>query len=174
MRVLSLDLATCTGFAIWDGARRSGGVDFKLRRGESPGMLFVNFERWLEELPAGGGWDLVVYEQAFQMRSGYAAGVSLGMIGIVQKFCAVRGINHVAVNGAKLKKWVTGDGAAKKEKMVKKVVETFFASDSQEERLRRLKYLDHNEADAIALIEFALAELVPAGAGRETIQAVKG
>jgi Holliday junction resolvasome RuvABC endonuclease subunit len=164
VRILALDTATRTGFAIWDGAaRRSGFVDFKPGRGESPGMLFVNFERWLEELPAAGGWDLIVYEQAFQMRSGYAAGVALGLIAIVLKFCASRGINHVPVNGARLKKWVTGDGAAKKERVVKKVVETFFASDPPEERLRRLKHLDHNEADAIALIELALAEFVPAG-----------
>lgn len=164
MRILSLDLAMRTGFAIWNGAARSSGfVDFKPRRGESPGMLFVNFERWLEELPAGDGWDLVVYEQAFQMRSGYAAGVALGLIGVLLKFCAARGIDHAAVNGARLKKWVTGDGAAKKERVVKKVVETFFPGDSVEERQRRLLHLDHNEADAIAVLEFALAELVPAG-----------
>ena len=165
MRILALDLAMRVGFATWNGAaRRSGFVDFKPGRGESPGMLFVRFEQWLEELSARGEWDLIVYEQAFRMRSGYAAGVAFGLIGVVLKICAARGIQHAAVNGAKLKKWVTGDGAAKKERVVKKVVETFFPGDSAEERERRLRSLDHNEADAIAVIEYALAEFVPAGA----------
>jgi Holliday junction resolvasome RuvABC endonuclease subunit len=166
VRILALDLATRTGFATWDGAaRRSGFVDLKPGRGESPGMLFVNFERWLQDrwvqdLPPSVNWTLIVYEQAFHMKSGYAAGIAFGLIGVTLKFCAERGIEHAAVNGARLKKWVTGDGAAKKERVVSKVVQAFFGSDSEEERARRALSLDHNEADAIALVEFARAEIL--------------
>lgn len=171
MRILALDLATRTGFATWDGARReSGFVDFDVKRGESPGMRFVRFNRWLDDVAGRLGvdqrprvlpFDIVFYEQPFVMRSGAAAEVSLGFATRVQEFCARYGIEHQPVNGSKLKKWTTGRGNAKKPDMVAAVCQRFFPK-AWEEGAKRFE-IDDNEADAIALLEYAKAELVPAG-----------
>jgi crossover junction endodeoxyribonuclease RuvC len=145
----------------WDGARRESGVqDFALGRGESPGMRFLRFNRWLEELtldPAAvlqPRVELVVYEQPFVMRSGQAAGIALGLATRVQEMCARYKLEHVAVNGSRLKKWTTGKGNAKKPEMVAAVTRRFCTTPP---------YFvgDHNEADAIALLEYARLELVP-------------
>ena len=46
MRILALDLATKTGWALWDGARIESGVqDFTKGRGESNGMLLLKFNK---------------------------------------------------------------------------------------------------------------------------------
>ena len=51
MRVLALDLATKTGWALWDGARIESGVqDFTPQRGDSPGMRYHLFNRWLTDM----------------------------------------------------------------------------------------------------------------------------
>jgi hypothetical protein len=41
MNILTLDLATKTGWASNILGRRSGVVEFQLKRGESPGMRFL-------------------------------------------------------------------------------------------------------------------------------------
>ena len=41
MEILSLDLATAAGWASKILGRRSGVVEFQLKRGESPGMRFL-------------------------------------------------------------------------------------------------------------------------------------
>lgn len=163
MRVLALDLATRTGWAKWDGERReSGFVDFTPKRGESPGMRYVRFNAWLDMMipdgrnyGANGIWkkpDLVVYEQAWGgMKSGAAAEVALGLATRVQELCAKRGVDHTTVNGSTLKKWTTGNGHAGKPRMVSAVNERFgppFVTDD-------------NESDAIALLEYAKAEILP-------------
>ena len=55
--VLALDLATATGWALWDGhgVLTHGVQAFPLRRGESPGMRWLRFRRWLRELLILGG-----------------------------------------------------------------------------------------------------------------------
>ncbi|WP_432214628.1 hypothetical protein, partial [Salmonella enterica] len=52
--VLALDLATKTGWALVDrqGVLTSGVQSFPLRRGESPGMRWLRFRRWLREIVA--------------------------------------------------------------------------------------------------------------------------
>lgn len=162
MKILALDLATRTGFATWDGTRReSGFVDFVTKRGESPGMRFVRFSRWIDEMVRvvigpDGPEGIVFYEQPFVMRSGAAAEISLGFATRVQEACAAHGVEHQPIGGSTLKKWTTGKGNAKKPAMIAAVNERFgppFVSDD-------------NEADAIALLEYARAELVPAEAAR--------
>lgn len=163
MNLLALDLATHTGWASWTGedpARGRAGIlesgvqVCDVKRGESPGMRYLRFRRWLEDLANLISPELVVYEQPFVMRSGAAAEISLGFATRVQELCALRAIDHQPINGSQLKKWTTGRGNAKKPEMVAAVS-------------RRWKLVtDDNEADAIALLQYARAELVPAGAGR--------
>ena len=151
MKILALDLATRTGWAFWDGQRLESGVqDFSKQRGESNGMLFVKFNRWLNEfgllatitdmkLP-----DLVVYEQTFAAfgrgGGGFITEISIGLITRVQEFCAIQKIEHSAVHNATLKKWATGNGRASKADMVCAAIER-----------KKAEVYDDNEADAILL-----------------------
>jgi hypothetical protein len=150
MNVLALDLGSKCGWALWDGARlvESGVQVFDVKRGESPGMRYVRFRRWLDEIGAGVG--LMVYEAAHH-RGGAATEVAAGFSTRVQEHCAARGIEHASVHTATLKKWCTGKGNAKKPDMLAAVC-------------NRWKIVtDDNEADAIALLYYTLAEtLTPA------------
>ena len=47
MNILSLDMATTTGWASNIHGRRSGVIEFALKRGESPGMRFLRCRAWL-------------------------------------------------------------------------------------------------------------------------------
>lgn len=168
MRILALDLATKTGWALWDGARMESGVqDFTKQRGESNGMLFLKFNRWLHCIGCynqgltsiTANVDLVVFEQAHH-RGGAATEIAVGLMTRVLEFCARYGIEHSSVHSMTLKKWATGKGNADKELMkvaaalrrhqisgapaMKAIVQAMAA------------LMDDNEADAILLLGYAM------------------
>lgn len=171
MRILALDLGTRTGWAWWDGQRRESGVQvFDVRRGESPGMRYIRWNAWLDATLSWGppgrlAPELVIFEQPHH-RGGAATEVSAGFSTRVLEFCARHGIQHTALHSATLKKWATGRGNAKKPEMVESVVARFcqgvnFRHDGERLTTQTLtKTLDDNEADAIALLEYARARIV--------------
>ncbi len=146
LKVLSLDLATRTGWAANDG-KRCGLMTFDLKRGESPGMRFLRCRAWLKEMYAlFGGLDLIVYEQAHH-RGGAATVCCVGLVTEVQAFAANHNIELMPVHTATLKKFATGKGNAGKSEMIK-------AAEN-----RGWKVSDDNEADAVLLLEYAAEEL---------------
>jgi Holliday junction resolvasome RuvABC endonuclease subunit len=155
MRVLSLDLATRTGWAAWNGIRReSGYVDFDLKRGESPGTRFIRFNRWLLDILVTVDPELVVYEKAFGlMKSGAAAEIALGLATRVMEACDKREppIPYLPIHGSTLKKWTVGHGRASKSEMVAAVARRFSGELNA----------DEDETDAIALLCYAMEELCP-------------
>lgn len=155
MNLLALDLATTTGWALREHGQVVSGVQtFDVKRGESPGMRYLRLARWLEEI--GARSELIVYEQVVPAPAKFggasAREIAYGMAAHVQRYCAARGIEHAPVYPSSLKKWLTGRGNAGKPDMVAAVA-------------RRWGYaiLDDNHADALALLHFAEAEIVPAG-----------
>ncbi|MDQ5872373.1 MAG: hypothetical protein M3547_09255 [Acidobacteriota bacterium] len=160
MRILALDLGTQTGWAYWDGARRESGVQvFDVKRGESPGMRYVRFNNWISFVFDQGGTppEIVVYEQTHN-RGGAATEIAAGFATRVQEFCARHHLEHSAIHSATLKKWTTGKGNAKKPDMVAAVVRRWPVD------CPRTHPLGDDEADAIALLEYAKTEYVGAGA----------
>ena len=152
MNLLALDLATRTGWAVSEDGRITSGVQtFDLRRGESPGMRYLRFRRWLPEV--GARAELIVYEQTVQGPGSIAREIATGMATDVQAYCAERGIDHQPVWASTLKKFVTGKGNAKKPAMY------------EHARARGwLEYMtdgDDNEIDARCLLHYALSEIVP-------------
>jgi len=148
MNILSLDTATKTGWATNIHGKRSGVIEFQLKRGESPGMRFLRCRAWLNEM-----WkllnvkiDVIVYEQAHH-RGGAATAVCVGLVTEVQAFAAEHGIELMPVHTATLKKFATGNGRASKADMI------------QAARERGCNVQDDNEADAVLLLEYALSEL---------------
>ncbi len=147
MKALALDLGTRTGWALAEGAVVESGVQvFDVKRGESPGMRYVRFNRWLGDIAPAVA--LVVYEQTHN-RGGGATEVAAGFATRVQEFCARAGIEHTAIHSAVLKKFATGRGNAKKPDMIAAARE-------------RCGYLgaDDDEADALLLLAYARAELL--------------
>ena len=148
MNILSLDLATKTGWASNVHGRRSGVVEFALKRGESPGMRFLRARAWLNEMwkLLSGQIDIIVYEQAHH-RGGAATAVCVGLVTEVQAFAAEHNIELMPVHTATLKKFATGSGRANKKDMV------------QAAQKRGWNPQDDNEADVQLLIEYAILEM---------------
>jgi hypothetical protein len=92
VNILALDLGTKTGWALHDNIVSVSGVQtFDLKRGESPGMRYVRFTRWLGDMCVTKAEaspdlrcyqvrykpDLIVYEQTHQ-RGGAAPALITG------------------------------------------------------------------------------------------------
>ena len=104
MKILALDLGTKMGWAIRrDGLIVSGVKDFSIKRGDSPGLRYSLFAKWLKNEYFINS-DLVYYEQP-HMRGGYATEVLYAFVGILQKWCNDFSVEHSAVHTARLK-WV--------------------------------------------------------------------
>ena len=142
MNILSLDMATKTGWASNILGNRSGVIEFQLKRGESPGMRFLRCRAWLNEMHRllGGKIDIIAYEQAHH-RGGNATSVCVGLVTEVQAFAAEHNIELMPVHTATLKKFATGNGRAGKPAMIQAASE------------RGWNPRDDNEADAALLSE---------------------
>ena len=144
MKILALDFATQTG---WATADMSGTQRFDVKRGESPGMRFLRFRVWLEEMceklvhP-----EVIAYEQPHH-RGGAATELAYGFLTEVKTRAATQHIELMPVHSSTLKKWATGRGNAGKPEMI------------AEAKRRGFDPTDDNEADACLLHEYAMAEL---------------
>jgi len=146
--VLALDCGTKTGWAALRDAKIESGVQlFDLRRGESAGMRWLRFDAWLWELYKWFPFTLIVYEQAHH-RGGAATAVGVGFTTKILEFAALRKCETMPVHTATLKKFTTGGGKADKEEMKRAIARRW-------EKL----FLDDNEADAYALLRYAMEEL---------------
>lgn len=138
--ILALDCATRTGWALWSDGKiiESGTQDFTKQRGDSNGMLFLNFRIWLTRMLLRN-ITLVVYEQAHH-RGGAATEICVNLTGRVQEMCSELKIEYTAVHSNTLKKWATGCGNADKgEMMIRAGI------------ILGRKPIDDNEADAVLL-----------------------
>lgn len=160
--VLALDLGTYTGWALrLDGRMESGVQTFELTRGESPGMRFVRFNRWLGEITAplldavaDGRLGLLAYEQAHH-RGGAATEVLVGLTTRVQEYAARWELSHCAVHTATLKKWIAGHGAASKSDIAEAVQRRGWLPPGS-----HATALTDDELDAIGLLHYVEAEVI--------------
>ena len=147
-QILAFDFGSRTGWAaLKDGYVESGVQVFDLSRGESPGIRFIRFRRWLEEMLTLVRPGLCVYEAAHH-RGGHATELLVGMATRLQEACAGMMIEYASIHSATLKKYATGSGRADKSAMVKRAAELFPGR----------KIADDNEADALLLLECARAK----------------
>jgi len=147
MKILALDTATKTGWCIYEGRVIESGVqDFSKKRGESNGLMFMRFRKWLADLCALVEPDLIVYEQAHH-RGGAATEICVNLTGRVQEIAANRGIEAAPVRTNSLKKFATGHGKASKEMMI----------EAAKPFLGRVP-IDDNEADAVHVARWAQEE----------------
>lgn len=166
-RILALDLATTTGWALLDagGGVTSGALDLAGSRWESHGMRLLRLRRWLREIllmgaDRGGpldGW-LVAFERPvgrFAGKSLHGSGeVAQQMAAIVMAECETLGVAFVAPTAAEVKKHAAGKGNADKPKMVaaaRRLVEEWGVARAGE--------LGDDEADALCVLAWARKEV---------------
>ena len=174
MLIIAIDQAITTGWAVLSDTGcvlDSGSICFRGSKdsaGESRGMMFLRFSKWLSRLigdrlmqhrevaaDATHTGVLVIHERPLIYRSGAATEIAAGLKAIIEQVVAdaasdtfvnvCGGINVTSVNPAILKHWATGDGRAGKEKMVQAV------------RIScpNINPKDDNEADAILIGKWA-------------------
>jgi Holliday junction resolvasome RuvABC endonuclease subunit len=153
MKILALDLGTKSGWAFGsDRIEASGAQVSDVRRGESPGMRYIRFRAWLNEMVAQTQPELVIVEQAHH-RGGAATEVAAGFSTRVQEICAERKIEHTTCHSATLKKFATGSGRGDKDAMIEAALVKW----------PELKVpVDDNEADARWLWQYAKERLAEA------------
>jgi Holliday junction resolvasome RuvABC endonuclease subunit len=146
--ILALDLGTHTGWAIAESdSISSGSQSFQPKRFEGGGMRFLKFKRWLSELKGEGTLVTVYFEEVRRHMGVDAAHCYGGFLAVMTAWCEAREIPYQGVPVGTIKKFFTGKGNADKTAMV------------SEARRRGHRVTDDNEADALALLMWALNEL---------------
>lgn len=151
MRILALDIATTTGWASWDGKKKtaSGTQSFKPGRGDSPGMRFLRFRKWLDQMFEIVKPDVIAYERPNTLRSTPANECVFGLTAAMHEEATSQEVETLSIGTSELKKHATGKGNAGKPQMQK----------AAKARWSLPEVVGHDESDALLLLAFALEEL---------------
>ena len=146
--ILALDLGTTTGWAmLCDGTITSGSESFKPSRFEGGGMRFLKFKRWLADTKAcTDGIDAVYFEEVRRHGGVDAAHAYGGFMAHLTAWCEHHQIPYQGVPVGTIKKHATGKGNANKDTMIAAAMALGFGPQ------------DDNEADALALLAFAMVQ----------------
>lgn len=167
MNILALDCATITGYATQiDGTIETGIQDFSKRRGETNGILFMRFNKWLNEinklaerdvsiqgretetigLSKKRSFNIVVCEKAHH-RGGGPTEIGVGLFTRAMEFAAKIDAEFMPVHSGTLKKFYTGSGNCSKPAMM-----------GEFKRRVGRDAVSSDEADAHALLMFGKEE----------------
>ena len=149
--ILALDLGTTTGWALRgsDGHITSGSESFRPQRFEGGGMRYLRFKRWLTDIKqCNAGIDQVVFEEVRRHAGVDAAHAYGGFMGQLTAWCEHHQIPYLGIPVGTIKKHATGKGNASKDEMVATA------------RARGHAPADDNEADALALLHWAIEQHV--------------
>ena len=147
MKILALDPASQTGWAVNGLAKSYGTWDLKTRKDESIGMKLIRFESKLKEVVEQMDIQLIVYERPAG-RNTYSIIHQSKLIAIAEKYCENNNIQYRAYSASEIKKHATGKGNCGKPAMIQAAREKLaYAGDND------------NEADALWLLDLAMREL---------------
>jgi len=145
--VLALDLGTTTGWALQtaDGLITSGTVSFRPSRYDGGGMRYLRFRNWLDQLGREAGPITAIHFEEVRRHVGTdAAHVYGGLLATLTAWAETAGIAYQGVPVGTIKRHATGKGNADKSTMMAAA------------RARGFSPTDDNEADAIAILLWAL------------------
>jgi Holliday junction resolvasome RuvABC endonuclease subunit len=145
--ILSLDLGTNCGWAINvppNDRILSGTQSFKTSRFEGGGFRYLRFNRWLSDIYEAYPFSRVVFEEVRRHLSTDAAHVHGGLLAMLTAWCEERQIPYMGCPVGTIKKHATGKGNASKKDMITAIIAAGYRPG------------DDNEADAIALLRWAL------------------
>lgn len=147
--MLALDLGTQTGWALHqrDGTITSGMQSFRPGRYEGGGMRYLRFKRWLSEMLANAnGLQAVYFEEVRRHQGADAAHVYGGFLAHLTAWCESHVIAYQGVPVGTIKRHATGAGNAKKDDVIAAM------------RAKGHRPEDDNEADALAILHWAIAQ----------------
>lgn len=147
--ILTLDLGTRTGWACrpLDGTIAHGWVSLKTGRFEGGGMRFLRFKQWLSQLKSQVGDIHAVYFEEVRRHQGVdAAHVYGGLMATLTAWCEHHRIPYQGVPVGTIKHHATGKGNAGKDAVIAAM------------QLRGHPVTDDNEADALAILHWALEQ----------------
>ncbi|WP_428675386.1 hypothetical protein [Reyranella sp.] len=129
-----------------DGGIVSGTVSFRPSRYDGGGMRYVRFRSWLDGIAEDThGIAAIQFEEVRRHLSTDAAHVHGGLLAMLTAWCEERSIAYQGVPVGTIKRHITGKGNADKAAVIAAV------------RARGYSPFDDNEADAIAILLWALA-----------------
>lgn len=151
--ILALDLGATTGWALrhHDGRIASGSERFgpahSAARFEGGGARFVRMRHWLTATARQAGEIGAVYFEAVHSHNGIDAAHAFGgYLATLTAWCELRRIPYMGVSPGTIKRHATGHGNADKQAVVMAM------------RRRGHHPETHDEADALALLHFAMAQ----------------
>ena len=154
--ILALDLGTTTGWAAQganSGRIYSGTISFRQSRYEGGGMRYLRFADWLSANFANQltvmneslkPLSAIYFEEVRRHAGTDAAHVYGGMMATLTSWAEQRGIPYQGVPVGTMKLHATGKGNASKAKVIEAV------------KAKGYNPADDNEADAIALLHWAI------------------
>ena len=145
--IVALDLGQRTGWAVRapDGVITSGTAEFRPGRFESGGMPYLRFRAWLWDLDGtAGGVGAVYFEEVVAHRGVAASHAYGGFLTHLTAWADTRQIPYAGVPVGTIKRHITGRGNADKAAVIAAVRRLGFDPE------------DDNEADALALLDWAL------------------
>ena len=147
--ILTLDLGTQTGWSLLErsGAITSGTLSFKNDRYQGGGMRYLRFSRWLDDIKRFAGPVTEVYFEEVRRHLGVdAAHAYGGFLATLTAWCEKESIPYQGVSVGTLKRHATGKGNASKQEVLESL------------KAKGYNLADDNEADAIALLEWARSQ----------------
>lgn len=148
MKILSLDLATTTGWAYNKPNFNGGTWNLSPKRGSSQGMKLIKLRSLLKDfVQTVGGVDLIVYEKPAGRFINGVIGVA-ELVGVVKMFCEDNQIQYTSYRPTEVKKFATGKGNSKKETMLL----------TAKNKWPSVHIIDHNMADAMLMLEMTCEE----------------
>jgi hypothetical protein len=145
--ILALDLGTSTGWAVrtFDGLITSGTVCFRPNRFDGGGMRYLRFTNWLTEIDRlSGPIGAIFYEEVRRHAGTDASHVFGGLMATLTAWGELRGVPYQGVPVGTIKRHWAGQGNAPKQAMIAAA------------RARGFSPADDNEADALAILHWAL------------------
>ncbi|WP_251044285.1 MULTISPECIES: hypothetical protein [unclassified Lysobacter] len=146
--ILALDLGTTLGWSLrLSGQVMSGSEPFKVGRFEGGGMRYLRFVRWLDDLwRFAGPLATVHFEEVRRHKGVDAAHAYGGFLAQLSAWCERHAVPYQGVPVGTIKKFATGKGNANKAAMIEAVKHWGYQP------------ADDNEADALALLHWAVAQ----------------
>jgi hypothetical protein len=145
--ILALDLGSSTGWALGAGAHRivSGTVSFRPSRYEGGGIRYVRFRAWLDQLASDSRNLSAVYFEEVRRHIGTdASHIYGGLLATLTSWCEQHEIPYQGIPVGTIKRFIAGKGNADKQAVIDAV------------RVRGYVPIDDNEADAIAILLWAI------------------
>ena len=145
--LLALDLGTTTGWALHgsDGLITSGTASFRNGRFDGGGMRYLRFTNWLGEFERLSGPISAIWFEEVRRHAGTdAAHVYGGLMATLTAWAELRSVPYEGVPVGTIKRFATGKGNANKGAMIAAA------------QARGFSPADDNEADAIAILSWAL------------------